>query len=496
MLDGLLGAELPLLPLLLWETPPGLELLMMQEGVPFQRVREPHRLAFRGGRFVLFDGRRYPARRLRHLLSPEHRAIDIESLRRTEPVDPFVAAVDVRGARSSWIVAGARLTETVARFDRAAIRRRILGRLSETIQRAGGLWAHLAAYPHPYRSAFNFRVDLDEPYPDDYARFAEARRPIAECTTHFLNTHAYGTCQRVLDDLRGLDTQSHAHFHFVYRSEASNRHNLVRADQLLREAGFGPVGYAAPEGRWNPGLGRVVEELGYGYASEFQLGFDDVPFFPWTGARFSPVLQVPVHPICEGLFLEAGIDDPAVIAGYLVQALRRKVEAGEPAFLYGHPERRLGRFPRVVTAIATEAAQMSLLWRVTLTGFADWWRWRASRRWSALGRSPGIVEIQFEEWDPAYRPALVVHRGGHAATFALDHSRVRLDLQQAAYVRRDVRIDLPGPIPAPRSWGLRRVLRAALDWETVTPLEELPVDTVPARLKKQLRRLRSPGDRR
>ena len=37
--------------------PPGLEQILMQEGVPFRKVAEPHPLAFGAGRFVLFDGR-------------------------------------------------------------------------------------------------------------------------------------------------------------------------------------------------------------------------------------------------------------------------------------------------------------------------------------------------------------------------------------------------------------------------------------------------------
>jgi hypothetical protein len=39
--------------------------------------------------------------------------------------------------------------------------------------------------------------------------------------------------------------------------------------------------------------------------------------------------------------------------------------------------------------------------------------------------------------------------------------------------------------------GLKTAVRAALDWETITPVEELPDDTLAARLKKQLRRWRS-----
>ena len=41
-----------------------------------------------------------------------------------------------------------------------------------------------------------------------------------------------------------------------------------------------------------------------------RLNYDDLPFFPWRGDRFSAVLQVPIHPICEGLFFDAGARDP------------------------------------------------------------------------------------------------------------------------------------------------------------------------------------------
>ena len=72
--------NLPPLPLLLWETPPGLELILGQEGVAFAKVGDPHPLAFRGGRFVLYDARRVSAETVRATLTPEHVAIDVRSL--------------------------------------------------------------------------------------------------------------------------------------------------------------------------------------------------------------------------------------------------------------------------------------------------------------------------------------------------------------------------------------------------------------------------------
>src|SRR5918997_2186392 len=331
-MNNVSSLNLPALPLLLWETPPGLELILGQEGVAFARVDDPHPLAFRGGRFVLYDARRVSAETVRAMLTPEHVAIDVRSLFLQERADPFRALVDTRGALARWEVAGLSLTERVSRFPKALIRRRLIARLRQAVTQSGGLWARMAPFPFPYRSAFNFRVDLDEDNVEDYARFARARRPIADCCTHFVSMHAYGERAAVPADLRRFDTQSHGHYHVIYRDRDANRRNLERAHRDLNESGFEPVGFAAPHGRWNPGLDAVLEGLGYLYSSEFQLGYDDLPFYPWRHDRFSDVLQIPIHPICEGLFLEAGADG-RTIAGHLASVVRAKVEAGEPAFV-------------------------------------------------------------------------------------------------------------------------------------------------------------------
>jgi hypothetical protein len=483
----LLMTDLPPLPLLLWETPPGLELILRQEGVAFSRVRDPHPLAFRGGRFVLYDGRKVAAATVKATLSPEHVPLDIDLLRQEEGSDPFQALVDLKAAPATWRVGRWSLTERVSRVAKADLRRRLLQRLRQAVAAAGGLWARLAPYPFPYRSAFNFRADLDEPIVEDYVRFARARRPLADCCTHFVSTHAYGMEPEVLRDLLRFDTQSHGHYHLVYRDRESNRRNLGRAHDRLVEAGFRPVGFAAPHGRWNAGLDAVLADLGYLYSSDFQVGYDEYPFFPWLGDRFSDVLQVPIHPICEGLFLDAGARHGRPIADYLVEVVRAKVDAGEPAFVYGHPERRLGRFPEVLAALDEATACDTLLWRVTLTEFAEWWRWRDGRRWSLVARPDGRFEVQFEEWQPEFPIGLEIVRGQHVSTVPIHGPRTSIRLEDLAYERRDPRAQSTTPILTPHPSSLRAVVRKALDWETVTPLDELPVNTLSARVKKGLR---------
>jgi len=478
---------LPELPLLLWETPPGLELALGQEGVPFKSVTDPHALAFSGGRFVLYDGRRVAGSAVRARLSPGHTAIDVDRLRVGEVVDPFLALVDLRGAPALWRSEGYALTERVARYDRAAVRERLVSRLRQMVGAAGGIWARLAAFPFPYRSAFNFRADLDEPYVEDYARFARSRRKLADCTTHFVSTHAYADQPAVIRDLHRFDTQSHGHFHVVYRDPEANRRNLARAHRLLRESGFEPAGFAAPHGRWNLGLDAAIEGLGYTYSSDFQLGYDDLPFFPWLGGRFSKVLQVPVHPVSEGLFFDAGADDGRVVAAHLVRAVRAKIDAGEPAFVYGHPERRLGRHPEILGALADAVAGEPLVWRVTLTEFARWWRWRAGRSWSVVPRGEGKYEVQFDDWKPDHPLGLEVVRGRHVSTLPIAGPRTPLRPEHLAYLRRETRADLPAPTAVRPPMSLRSAVRRALDWETVTPLDELPAHTITDRVKKGLR---------
>lgn len=481
--------SLPLLPLLLWETPPGLELALAQEGVPYRLVRDTHPLALRGGRFVLFDGRRVRAATLRTKLSPEHVAIDVDPLRRGEPFDPFRALEDHRATQAQWDVDGYALRERVARYPKAEVRGRLTDRLRGAVAAAGGLWARLGAFPFPHRSAFNFRADLDERCVDDYARFARARARLGDCCTHFVSTHAYGEVPAVLQDLRRFDTQSHGHYHVVYRDPEANLKNLARADAVLRESGFEPEGYAAPHGRWNAGLDDAIEALGYSYSSDFQLGYDDLPFYPWRAeaGRFSRVLQVPVHPVCEGLFFDAGATDGRAVADHLVRAVRARIDAGEPAFVYGHPERRLARHPEVLAALADAVGTEPLVWRTTLTEFARWWRWRAGRAWSLVARDEGRYEVQFDDWDGGYPLALEMVRGRHVSSIPLSSPVTTVRTGDLAYERREARFDLPRPRRVAPTPSVRTAVRSALDWETITPLDELPTHTLSARVKKGLR---------
>jgi hypothetical protein len=476
------------LPLLLWKTPPGLELILGQEGVAFETVRDAHPLSFRGGRIVLFDGRAASSDSLQGLLTPDHIAIDIDYLRQGAAFDPLAALVDDRPARAVWTVGPWTLSERVARRPKAWIRRHLITRLRRRIAAAGGVWIRLAPFPYPYRSAFCFRADLDEPRPEDYHRFAAARAPLADCCTHFVSTHAYGHDRSVLNDLQHFDTQSHGHFHHVYREPQSNRLNMERAHRILRSFGFRPEGFAAPHGRWCPSLDDAMEDLGYSYSSDFQLGYDDFPFYPWKDGRFSRILQIPVHPVCEGLFIDAGVDDPQAIGEYLCKVVAARLDAEELAIAYGHPERRLGRMPEVLAILARTLQERPLVWRMTFSELARWWRWRAERRWLVIPREGQRLEVQFDEWDSSFNLALEIHRGRFRSSLPVTGPKLSLRLSGLAYERlEEPEKGIEPPEKAAGMVGLKQVLRTAIDWETVTPLSEIPRSSMPNRVKRGLR---------
>lgn len=477
---------LPSLPLLLWKTPPALATILEQEGVPFRMVREPHPLAFRAGRFVLHDGRAARAE-LKGLLKPENTAIDVQTLRESESGDPFERLLDTAGRASSWRLQSYTVVERVSRHDRARLRRRLSDRLREVVTKSGGVWARLSSFPFPYRSAFNLRVDLDEPLADDYFAFARAREPIEDATTHFVSTAAYGDDPAVMADLRRLETHSHGHYHVVYREPGANRVNLRRALDRLGAVGITGQGFAAPHGRWNVGLAGELEEIGCTFSSEFQVGYDDLPFHPWMGKRRSTVLQVPVHPICEGLFFDAGATGPESASAHLAAVVRAKIAAGEPAFVYGHPERRLGRFPEIVAALAEAVLDEPLTWRVGLDAFVRWWNWRLARSWSLVPKGDGLCQVQMEEWDARYPLGLEVVRGRHSALIPLTGAITAIDLRELAYEHRPPAYSLPPSQPHRGERGVKPAIRRALDWETVTPVDDLPVTSLRSRIKRDLR---------
>ena len=480
----------PLLPLVLAEVPEGLRVALAQEGIPFV----PLRPGAARGRFLLLDGRKRPC----PLPAEGQVAVDVGRLCDGPDRDPFEALLDEQSRRFQWQMAGLELVEEIARVDKRAVRRRVLGRLRATIEQAGGIWLRVSPFPFPYRSAFNFRIDYDQHHARDFAATLDAVAGNEQATSHFVVGSAYQGAGEALARLRGLDVGSHGFWHHTYRNEDENLHNVGRGIEVLAAAGLGPRGFAAPHGRFNRGLLAALETLGVPYSSEFGLAYDELPFFP----DGSDVLQVPVHPISLGLFLdalrrqcrdrvaripelaEAAVDGAVRYFGELAAARYR---SGEPVFLYGHPTGRLGRYPRLLGQVFQTISQFGGIWRTTMTEFAAWWRLRSQVRLTV--RQAGADYVVSTQHKPAgYRVGIEYWRGEHVALMPLDRLRVRFSPGALAFQNRAA---TPGfhPVRIDRPEGLRGRIRRVLDWERVTPVEEIGTGTWRNWAKRTLRQL-------
>ncbi len=463
----------PLLPLELDRVPPGLIMALAQEGVPVcPRGERPE------GRFVLFDSRRGMNQPPAAWQVP----IDVDPIRRGCPEDPFEALLDKRSVRANWEVTGLGLSDQIARVDRRQVRRRIIDRLRERVEQAGGAWLNIAPYPFPYRSAVSFRIDHDHYNDEDFRNTLAATADCVTATSHYLSGAAYEQQMTILRQLDGLDVGSHGYRHRVYRSEEENYENVARGMDVLRRAGLTPSGFTAPDGQYSRALAAALQRLEVGHSSEIRLAYDDWPFWP----EGSSVLQVPVHPVSLGLFLanvrgagvrRAAAAQQAVRAAvdYYRQVARAKYHAGEPVFFYGRMTGHLGHYPQLLRAVFDTADSFAAVWPTTLTNFAAWWRARAMVRLRVETQGEQFVVLA-EGVTRRWPVAIEYWRGPGAARIPLAETAIRFATGALAYEKR-ARTPTVQPVRVDGPHGLGHHMRRLLDWERTSPIDETEPNT-------------------
>ncbi len=482
-------ARPPLLPLILADVPRTFARMLGQEGIPFEYAGE----GAAAGRFLLYDSA-YSSRP--RMAAVGQVPIDVRMFATGEAEDPYVALDDERTLRRHWRIGGLDISQEVARVDRASVRRRVMARLRGAIESAGGVWLRVAAYPFPYRSAFNFRINYDQYDRDDFDATLRIIDGHDEAFSHYVCAADFEQHPDVLARLRGRDVGSHGFWHHTYRDATENLRNVRRAIDALRDAGIQPAGFAAPHGRFNRGLHSALAVLGVRHSSEYGLAFDELPFFPSD----LDILQIPVHPINLGLFLDAA--DRAfsgersgeavaadVASAHLTRVATAKYQAGEPIFLYGHPTARLGKYPHVLRTVLDTVWGFGAVWKTNLSEMAQWWRARAKVRLRVTRENRQIV-CTIDERPQNFPIGLEYWRGDHVAPMAAEENVVRF-LPEALGFQNRKTLPLPQPVRVDRSEGLRGSLLRYLDWERVTPVEEINATRWRGWVKRTLRRLRT-----
>ena len=472
------------LPLLLWKTPPGLELILAQEGIAVRdgqgcsslrhsaragsssstvepsdagSLRQP---ADSGPRL---DRRRQSARwradrSIRGAGRPANRAGVLDA----SALDGFGAGVAVSQGLDS------------PRLDRPGC-----GSRSRRLAASGSGWLRFRtriarrSASAPTSMSRCPKITIASPRPE---------RPLVDCCTHFVSTYAY------THQAAGLE-RSEATRHAIARPLPSclSRSRGQSAEPGTRpphpaQLGFRAGGIRRParpvECRASTTSSRI---LATSIRPTSSSATTTSRSSPGRGDRFSRVLQIPVHPVCEGLFLDAGVDDPGRSATISAGSSRRRLDAGELGRRLWASRAPAGQDAGDPDACIGERSRTS--------------RWSGGRRspsWrdgGAGGPSAGgwscpakvnRFEIQFDEWDREYalrwRSTAGRFQCSLPVTGPADVTGAWRSGLRAARTERS-------PVRSARDRTGRHESQArrsaALDWETVTPLDEISAVVAP-----------------
>lgn len=267
------------------------------------------------------------------------------------------------------------VTEKVALVRKSEVRAKVFNAAREAFRRLSIPLVRLWYYPDPYETVFGFRFDLDEYDPNDFQVMCDLVRQYREAISCFVCMKSYEKLGGALKTLTalGVEIASHAYVHHVYNSYEQNKFNVLKAEELLKQHIPSVDGFAGPHGKWHPSLEQVLEEGRYLYSSEFGLDYDNYPFFPAYHGKLSRVLHIPTHPVCEGVFLERYPYDEKMFDQYFSAVIQHHVEKKIPIFIFGHPERRIGRYPNILHMIMQRINAYPKVWKTTFREFAAWW---------------------------------------------------------------------------------------------------------------------------
>ncbi len=389
------------------------------------------------------------------------------------------------------------VTEITAIKPKRLTREAVVQALQKAFWAQGLPYGHLDYYPEGIRSVFSFRFDFDEYDPHDFTELCRLLSAYRGSITCFPCMKTYEPFLKELGRAAatGVEFGSHAYVHHIYPSYRQNDLNLARAEELLRKVIPEVKGFSGPHGTWHPSLQRVLENRGYTYSSEFSLDYDNLPFFPLLDNRPSTVLQIPAHAVCEGVFLQSYPYREDIFKDYYDRIIEERFAARHPVILFGHPTRRLGRYPQILHNIYKAADRHSGLWKTEFRTYSTWWKarhetsftaeWKGAKGLSLLLENSAAAEVT-GAGKLVYR---LLFAGGQVQTWVLgDRNPARTETLAAAA--------LPGITAALEngervSFSFMKILKLALkrwlDWETKTPLSILKITGVSSAFKFLMR---------
>lgn len=356
-------------------------------------------------------------------------------------------------------------------------------------------------YPYGYRSVFNFRFDVDGDTKGDLELASDASRFYKDCTTWFVSCFAFEKKSNQIKNMitDGFNVESHGYFHHVYDDRNENKANIKKSNEYFDKLNYKPKGFAAPKGKWNRALQKVLEEENFLYSSEFSLDYDNIPFFPVVSGLVSRVLQIPIHPVCPELYIDSGMVTKDALSRYFERVILGKYDSCLPIFLYSHPNVKLSENLEVLFAIYQKIESLKDVWRTDLTNFALWWKNRYEQKIEGLFFDKATRTIKYD----------IAGSFPRGMAFCVCADKERYFLYQIQEKKEAIELDSLSEGACKELVGIKRwfpnergyvptftgrmkgLVKEFIDWEEDTPLDSLKRRSVKENLKYYLRRLKS-----
>ncbi len=310
---------------------------------------------------------------------------------------------DTRSRRKQFYANTPRFpSEIVATVTKGALLRIVRNVLKTLFFKRGLPYVYRWYFPGDFPNVFTFRIDSDDSRPEQVDAFFEAANRYGIKMTWFLHGEAHeGWFSHFRNyQAQGHEMAVHGYRHATYPTAAQNRHNIARCQELLDREGLTYEGFASPYGFWNTGLARAIADAGFTYSSEFSLSYDALPFYPNVEGDVSPVLQVPVHPVCIGSLIVARATD-AQMQEYFTMILRQKLASQEPICLYDHPRHT---YRNVLENMFQQIGDRGVP-NMTMGEYARWWKHREAVEFRAEFQGKRL-KILSHEVSPMHRLAV------------------------------------------------------------------------------------------
>lgn len=395
-------------------------------------------------------------------LFPGHRVIDLERTG-AGTISYLGLSIDrlLRTApslRKSFYMQRERLPhEMVARRSRGAIRQVIQSHLEVLHHQRGLPFIHTWSFPRALPTIFTFRIDSDKGTQAQIDEIAALSRRYSIPTTWFLDVKSHESWLEHFRSFDGQEIAVHCYEHRVTNSSELNAENFGKAAELMRRAGLTPRGMAAPTGAWNDALGEAIQQCGFEYSSEFSYAYDDLPSFPVVRGAVSPVLQIPMHPMCIGTLRRERMTTEEMTA-YFLAVSEQKRRRREPINLYHHPGHETNSvFEGVFQYIATAGIACFSYVQV-----AEWWKRRHAARFS-VSSNGGSVTI--DRNGAAEDVFIRISMPGNKETITGGTS---VELASLPVYNGEPPRSIPADIMRSRTWTFRQSLQTAIDWWITT----------------------------